>query len=555
MSDHNIGAAIVDQMVRGIVEKHPDLLSGGRAMTVSAAFLLLCMRYKLDITLEEAADAYTDGGNDVGVDGLHIGDVVGDEVDVTLFQSKYYEADLRGVRAFPEVEIQKIVGTLRVLFDPALDLRVNPALAARVEEVRSFIREGVFPTVRVVLCSNGARWNESAQRWMDEAVRYHKGQVEFVYFNHDDILHILKQTKPADVVIQLRGGMTHEDIHFVRAATGRVSVQDVAKWFEEKGDLLLQKNVRRFLGLHGGMRVNRGIAQTLCEAPEKFYFCNNGITVVCDKLSSSTLQGGDKMVRLTNMQVVNGGQTCKVIHSVLQDERFAERAGQASVMLRIYQLPDDGRALVDDITLATNSQNPVDGRDLRSNDFIQKNLEKEVGELAGGRFVYKRWRDGKAVGSDTITSAAVAEAVLAVWRRKPHLARFRRAQYFGRFYDEIFDGLHAAQAVVAVLVFRYVESVRRRSAEDAPLFLPYASHFVAMVVGEELLAAEGVGLGEVAGGRFAVLAGRFEADKAALYARAVRRVAAGVEKLLNGDAHSLQKLSAVFRRSDLLDKV
>ena len=51
------------------------------------------------------------------------------------------------------------------------------------------------------------------------------------------------------------------------------------------------------------------------------------------------------------------------------------------------------------------------------------------------------------------------------------------------------DSLNAAQIVIAVLIYRFVDSERkRRSGEvDAPRFLAYANHFLAMILGEYLL--------------------------------------------------------------------
>jgi ABC-type branched-subunit amino acid transport system ATPase component len=48
---------------------------------------------------------------------------------------------------------------------------------------------------------------------------------------------------------------------------------------------------------------------------------------------------------------------------------------EAYVLLRLYQLPSDNEDLVQKITFATNSQNPVDLRDLRANDEVQRRLE------------------------------------------------------------------------------------------------------------------------------------------------------------------------------------
>ena len=52
----------------------------------STAFVLLCMSTCLEMPMDEAAELITDGGNDAGVDGLHVGEVEDGEFLVTIFQ-------------------------------------------------------------------------------------------------------------------------------------------------------------------------------------------------------------------------------------------------------------------------------------------------------------------------------------------------------------------------------------------------------------------------------------------------------------------------------------
>ncbi len=87
----NINASIVDQRLSGILSDRADLLPEGLDETKkrSAAFVVLCMSTMLDFSLEESSELLTEGGQDEGVDGLHIGDVEDGEFTVTIFQGKY----------------------------------------------------------------------------------------------------------------------------------------------------------------------------------------------------------------------------------------------------------------------------------------------------------------------------------------------------------------------------------------------------------------------------------------------------------------------------------
>ena len=545
----NINASIVDQRLNGIMQDAADLLPpGDEGRRRSAAFVLLCMSTSLDITLEEAADLLTDGGNDAGVDGLQIGEVEDGEFLVTLFQGKYRINNLAGTANFPENGVQKAVNTVQILFDPFREVAMNRRLAPRVEEIRSLIRDGYIPRVRFVLCNNGAKWNETAQAWIDELARGNPDKIEFCHCNHDSIVSILQRTQEVNVALQLRGQRIVEDMNFMRVLLGRISVQNIAELFEQYGDRLLQRNIRRYLGLKNN-RVNMAIQNTLLsDKADNFYFYNNGITVVCDKLEYNAFQTDDNIVRLKNMQIINGGQTCKTIHETLKSSPGTNVAS-AYVMIRIYQLEEDSRDFIQDITYATNSQNPVDLRDLRSNDELQKTLELGMKGLG---YVYKRQREEGVTGADVITSAVAAEAVLAVWRERPHQARFRRSEHFGKLYNDIFVGLDPAQAVVATLIFRGVENRRKRPAETpdcSPVRFPL--HLDAGRPG----AAE---RRRPDGGRhnprhFQRLVEKLRAKERAYHESAVSKVAEALQRLYGRREVSLQQLSATFRRGDLLE--
>lgn len=547
----DINASIVDQQLNGILEKHSDKLpEGDENKKRSAAFVLLCMANCLDTSIEEAAELLTEGGNDAGVDGLHIGEVEDGEFLVTIFQGKYKIKDLSGTANFPENGVQKAVNTVQVLFNPFRKVELNEKLAPKVEEIRSLIRDAYIPKVRVVLCNNGAKWNAIAQAWIDELAKDYPEKVEFHHFNHDSIVGILQRSKPVNAALQLSGQLIVEDMNYMRVLIGRVAVQEIANLFDQHGDRLLQRNIRRYLGLHSN-RVNTAIHETLqSEKADQFYFYNNGITVVCDKFDYNAFQKNDHKVQLKNMQIINGGQTCRTIHETLTGQ-LPVMAQTAYVMIRVYQLSEEQKNFVHDITYATNSQNPVDLRDLRSNDEVQRQLELGMAELG---YTYKRQREEGGSGSNVITSPIVAEAVLAIWREKPHQAKFRRKEHFGKLYDEIFRNLNAAQAILATLIFRNVENERKRPSDQAPPpFLPYASHYISMLIGEEVLREKGLKLSDVSHRNFAELAERLEQKAQQYHVNAVRQLTKALRTLYGGREVSLQQLSATFRRGDLLE--
>jgi AIPR protein len=264
---------------------------------------------------------------------------------------------------------------------------------------------------------------------------------------------------------------------------------------------LLERNIRRYLGLHGN-RVNEAIAATLRSASDcpNFYFYNNGVTLICDRFDYNALQSENHKLRVEGLQIINGGQTSKTIQSTFtllseQLPGIEHNLDSAFVLVRLYQVPPDAAAFVQTITYATNSQNSVDLKDLRSNDERQKQLELSMKDLG---YEYHRQRNEGTPTPKDITVGIAAEAVLSVWRGSPQQAKFRTGEHFGKLYGTIFtNDLTGAQVVTAVLLFRIAENKRRRPPPSAPEFVRYASCFAAMLMGMHLLSELGVPLEEL----------------------------------------------------------
>jgi hypothetical protein len=507
----------------------------------------------LDLDLDEAFDCLTDGGGDFGVDAMHVTEEVDGEFGVTLFQGKY-KTNLEGTSNFEENGINALINAIRHIFDPSAELgAINDRLRVKVETARSMIRDGFIPRVRAIACNNGLKWNDAAQQAIDRTG--FGEQVSWEHVNHDGLISVLQRLKPVDETLRLTGKAVVEDMNFSRVCVGRIPVTEIAALMKAHGEKLLERNIRRYLGLHGN-RVNEGIRTTLRSTnPANFYFFNNGLTLVCEDFSYNALQSSDYQIKVENLQIVNGGQTCMTIFKTSEELQKAGRnlPAEASVLVRIYKLPKDNEDIVLQITHATNSQNPVDLKDLRANDAKQQRLEQSIQELG---FNYRRKRMDGATKPVDITSGAAAEAILAVWRHAPHQAKFLTREHFGKLYETIFtDTLNGAQVLAAVLIYRIAENHRRRPDQNDPIFVRYASCFIAMQMGRRLLKDLGVVLAALDHRNFAQANTLINDRGEAYFTAALQDVQSGLEQLYGGQEISLQQLSATFRRGDLIEKL
>jgi len=555
----NINASIIDQRLASVADaiRQPaadelGITEAGRLK--SLAFVYLCVKTWLDLEMTLAFDCLTEGGGDFGVDAMHISEEYDGEFTVSLFQGKYKNS-LEGNANFPETGVIALLNAIKYLFDPTAQLQhINARLRAKMEEARSLIRDGYIPQIRVLACNNGLKWNQAAQEAIERLG--FGNQVTWEHVNHERLIKILQASKPVKDILQLSGTALVEDLYFSRVLVGRISANEIATLIMRHGERLLERNIRRYLGLQGN-RVNENIRCTLqSDERNNFYFYNNGITLTCDNFYYNALQNSDYQVRVENLQIINGGQTCMTIFKTLREEPdLFQHDAKAYVLVRLYQLPSDNEDLVRRITYATNSQNPVDLRDLRANDECQQRLEMDIEQLG---FNYRRKRADSGTRPTDITSSTAAEAVLAVWRKKPHQAKFFSREHFGKLYDVIFtELLNGAQVVLAVRLYRIAENRRKRPQPNDPEFVRYASCFIAMQMGQKLQRDMNLLVAQISHRNFQDAEQLIKQNGEVYFNASLVDIQQALYELYGKQQPeiSLQQLSATFRRGDLIEKL
>ncbi len=140
---------------------------------------------------------------------------------------------------------------------------------------------------------------------------------------------------------------------------------------------VLYENVRGFILKS---KYNSNILKTLENEPSRFYFYNNGLTIVAENINV-VKAGLDKKWELTikNFQVINGGQTLRTIHKYARENKDnISKLSDASVQLRIIKVDDDD--FKSKISEYTNSQNAISVVDLKSMRKEQIDLEDYLSE-------------------------------------------------------------------------------------------------------------------------------------------------------------------------------
>lgn len=146
----------------------------------------------------------------------------------------------------------------------------------------------------------------------------------------------------------------------------------LATLYEKFGARLLEQNVRTFLQARGN--VNQGIRTTILKEPEMFFAYNNGITATAQSIETRATDSGLAITRLTDLQIVNGGQTtASLFHTKRRDKADLS---QIFVQMKLSVIDSQqSEAVVPRISEYANTQNRVNAADFFSNHPFHVRME------------------------------------------------------------------------------------------------------------------------------------------------------------------------------------
>lgn len=256
---------------------------------------------------------------------------------------------------------------------------------------------------------------------------------------------------PALEVSDVRGTMTT----YLCALPARL----LADLYRKHGSRLLEGNVRSYLSARG--KVNKGIKATVMSEPEKFIAYNNGITATATGVQLAS--DGRAITSITDLQIVNGGQTTASLFYVDRENRALPQFLDVAVQAKLVVVsPEKAIELVPNISRHANSQNKVSEADFFSNSPFHVRLEElsrrtltppRAGISFQSKWFYERTRGqyqnekSKLSPSDEKKFSATyprtqvmtktdAAKYSVSWSRKPHLVSAGAQKNFVAFAAE-----------------------------------------------------------------------------------------------------------------------
>jgi hypothetical protein len=232
----------------------------------------------------------------------------------------------------------------------------------------------------------------------------------------------------------------------------------LAELYGRYGGRLLEGNVRAYLSNRG--KVNRGIRESVLSRPDRFLAYNNGITATATAIE---LREG-AITQVTNLQIVNGGQTTASLFYANRETKQATQFQEAFVQAKLVVVSaEDAAELVPNISRFANSQNKVNEADFFSNSPFHVRLEDlsrrtltpaKPGVMVQSKWFYERTRGqydsekGKVGRAGENKFAAVypkshlinktdAAKYEVAWAQKPHIVSAGAEKNFVAFANEV----------------------------------------------------------------------------------------------------------------------
>jgi hypothetical protein len=382
-------------------------------------FLHWVLTRVFEATEDDAADAIIDGANDLGIDAYLPVDF--SENKIRLFQSKY------GTSHSMEAIVKFKEDVKRLLQSDVTKMR--PEIAHLVTKIRD-------KNLKVECCYV-----------TDQKVEY-ENEKSFEVIDIDEIVQRLwgRIKKPAagkKSSIKLEKMLRHDN-----TILGILKLRELTDFISKNRDYVFESNIRQWMQFK--TTVNKGIRETLQNAPDKFFYYNNGITIVVSDFEDA----GNNSILLYAPQIVNGAQTS---NSIIDRAKRTHNL-DGSITVTIIRADDEEDQ--NNITKYRNSQNSVRGKDLVSLMDFHKSIKSQLQncgyfyEIQAGSFDTKTKSQQSEFKGDliynnylpdnhkkVIVAKDAIQSLVAGIEQRPTEAYSSPAQFLprGSKYDEVFN--------------------------------------------------------------------------------------------------------------------
>lgn len=431
----------------------------------STVLLLWFLRNVLGIDDLEAYEYLCDGDNDQGIDGMRLEALEAEDGKtrevLTLFQSHFPEKPTK----VGKNKVSQFLGDVGVLqssksVSKLLKGKLEPELKNLIERYDLVGRLDQGLSVRLVFLTAGAL-DGQAQKVL-EAANHKHGEDYLTCYDLPRLSPILRALTSIDTVKAVVDVPCPEGDRFIATigdkaiAVCAVRACDIVTWPGIADRSLFDLNLRRQLPPN---RVRKELEHAIGRRSDhpRFLAYHNGLTVICRDIHSES-----GSLKITDLSVVNGTQSVIAFF-----DKQEELNDDLRVVVKFVQADPQG-TVAREVSRRSNTQTPVNARNLRALDAIQLRLGREF-ETSYPQVQYETRPDYSAASEKLILpNDKAAQLLCAVFTQAPWEAVKRLSLFEAEYYPRVFTKDITAHHVM--FVFMIHDAVLRMRASFPELY-------------------------------------------------------------------------------------
>lgn len=315
------------------------------------------------------------------------------------------------------------------------------------------------------------------QRLLDNASRYEPIEIDLEKMNGSGLPCL---------------AASNVDIQYCQCFLSVLSGEFLADIYDSYGSRLMEGNVRTFLSARGN--VNKAIRRTILANDRNMFFTyNNGVAATASQIETQTINGQLYITKLTNLQIVNGGQTTASLSDTRRKYKASLDGIFVQMKLTVVDDTDQAGEIIPNISRYSNSQNKVSEADFFSNHEFNIRMQQISRQLYAPaalglqyetHWFYERARGQYENEQSKLTAAEKKKFLLVnpksqkfdkttmakienAWRCQPHIASAGAQKSFKHWAEVIvtewkkepdsFNELYYKNLISLLLMFTFLE--------------------------------------------------------------------------------------------------
>lgn len=402
----------------------------GNPLTEESAFNYLILQYfyfngePIQESWYDISACITDGTNDGGIDFVYFDD---DNAKIIIGQNKYSK-NIHQQDIFSE--LKKADNTINN-FEKYVTSSYNSRLKEVLQNCLDRLTDENIGNIEFVFSTIS---NLSKDKFNEKLKNQNLSSISQISLHSKDDIDSRIELLKSDVITVSEAKLNLDKAHnyleyesdnmkgvFVNISSH--SLKTIYNKYKDKG--LFDLNIRKYIR---NKVVDDSITDTIKNNSENFWFLNNGLTIACDEFNVD----GNK-IKLYDFSIVNGGQTTNLIAKI-------NTATEFFIPCKIVtEKSKEDENFFSKIAEATNSQKPIQAKDLKSNAPEMRLLKSTLKDF---NIDFEIKRGDKKLSSRyiKIKNDEFAQMVFSFVNQKPGTARSSKNSLFSnnKYYNQIF---------------------------------------------------------------------------------------------------------------------